>query len=136
MSEQKKGRKSWQPAQRLQVRGKRPGYVQRWVSKEPDNLARRTADGYTPVNATLGSPAQHDHPDLTGDGKRLTSVQEYRDMVLMEIPEEDYQSHRDYYTKETQKQTAGLKRNAVTENEKNAAGRVTPAHIYGKTVIE
>lgn len=132
---EKKGRKSWQPANRLNVTGKRDGYVQRWVDKEEANLQRKMADGWVPVNGTLGTKLKHDHPDLTGDGRPLGSTVEYRNMVLMELPEEDYQAHREYYAEQTRSQTAGLKAKAEQENAANARGRAA-AHLYGKITIE
>lgn len=134
MTEEKKGRKSWQPSSRLSVTGQREGFVQRWIDKEPANYQRKRADGWRPVNGTLGSHAKHEHPDLTGDGKPLGSTVEYRDMVLCEIPEEDYQAHRDYYAKQTEAQTAGLRRKAEQENAANAKGGAA-APLYGKTII-
>lgn len=135
MTEVKKGRKSWTPASRLTVTGKREGYVQRWVNKEPGNYQKRRADGWEPVNGTSGSGLKHDHPNLTGDGKPLTTAVEYRDMVLCELPEEDYREHREYYAEQTRLQTAGLKRKAEQENAANAQGGQA-ARIYGKTIIE
>ena len=132
---EKKGRKSWTPASRLTVTGKRPGYVQRWVDEEPANFQRKRADGWTPVNGTLGSSVKHEHPDLTGDGKPLDSTIKYRNMVLCELPEEDYLAHREYYAEQTRAQTAGLKRKAEQENAANAKGGAA-AHLYGKIVIE
>lgn len=135
MTEEKKGRPSWRPAARLDVTGKRPGYETRWVDKEAANYQRKHAEGWRPVNGTLGSHAKHDHPNLTGDGKALGSTVEYRDMVLMEIPEEQYQEHRAYYAEQTRLQTVGLKAKAEQENAANAKGRAA-AHIYGKITIE
>ncbi len=106
--EPKKGRRSWKPASRLTVTGQREGFVQRWVNKEPANYQKRRADGWVPVHGTLGSPAKHEQPDLVGDGKPLGSTIEYRDMVLCELPEEEYLAHREYYANETKAQTAGL----------------------------
>lgn len=135
MTEPKKGRPSWKPASRLSVSGKREGYVQRWVDEEPANLQRKKADGWNPVNGTLGSHVKHEHPDLTGDGKPLGSTVKYRNMVLMEIPEEDYKAHREYYAEQTRLQTVGLKARAEHENAANARGRAA-AQLYGKITIE
>lgn len=135
MTEVKKGRKSWTPASRLTVTGQRPGYVQRWVDKEAGNYQKRRADGWVPVNGVTSPGLKHDHPDLTGDGKPLGSPVEYRDMILCELPEEDYQAHREYYANQTRLQTAGLRRKAEQENAANAKGGLV-AGLYGKTIIE
>ena len=135
MTETKKGRKSWKPADRLRVDGKIPGYVLRWVDKESGNYAKRVGDGYVPISGVTGAKVKHDNPDLVGDGKPITSLTEYRNMELMAIPEEDWLAHREYFAEETRKQTASLRKRAEQDNASNAKGG-DPARVYGKTIIE
>lgn len=133
--EAKKGRRSWKPAQKLNLNKKLPNHEMRWVDKEVGNYQRRLADGWVPISKVTSTEIAHDHPNLVGDGKPTGSVIEYRDMELMAIPKEDYEDHREYFRKQTEAQTAGLRKTAERENAANAKGG-DPARIYGKIVIE
>ena len=81
MNEPKKGRKSWRPAQRLSLVDKKAGYVYRWCDKEPSNIAKRRADGWIMASELTGHSAKQEEPTA----KNLTSVNEYRELVLMAI---------------------------------------------------
>jgi len=125
----KKGRKSWKPAQKLSIVDKKPGYEYRWCDKDPANLLKRKADGWVMASELHGHKAKQEEATEKG----ITSVMEYRDLVLMAIPEEDLQSHRDYYEEQTRKQTVGLKDRVKQDAQKGAAGK--SADIHGSIVI-
>ena len=129
MVDVKKGKPSWKPASAHVVHKKLPGYVYRWCSKNPEILQRRQLDGWqyaTKVHGDTATREQGDHADLT-------SVTEHRERVLMCIPEEDYQAHRDYFKRETAKQSAGLKRKLQEDLREGAKG--PGAVVHGDIII-
>ena len=135
MTEQKKGKKSWKPSALLHTK-KMPGHQSRWVNAlDPANYQRRMADGWVPDSKINGGGNLHERPGHIEDGSNLTSVTEYRGMVLCHIPDEEYQEHRDYYNEQTRRQTAGLWDKAEAENRAKARGGMA-AKLYGKTHIE
>lgn len=133
----KKGKPSWKPAARLPVRNAPEGYRLRWVHKEPANLARKAAEDWIPATSINGFKAEHIAPELVQDGKSLTSAVEYRDLVLMALPEERAQERDGYYAEQTRKQTVGLKKQVEKENADQAARLgATPSPVRGSIVIE
>lgn len=136
-AEQKKGKPTWKPANRLQVR-KEPGWRYRMCSKEEANIAKKQAEGWQYVNTTTGIPGEHERPDGVGDGNNLDSAFEYRDLVLMAMPEELAQAREEHYQQITQKQVAGLKKQVKSDVEKAARQAGVPAsEITGNiTIIE
>lgn len=125
--EVKKGKPSWRPGKKLRVKDKKPGFNYRWCDKDPANLQRRQEDGYVFASKLQGDTAKHD-----GE-KSPTSVQEYREMVLMACPEEEFQTHREYFAQRTTEQTVGLKR--LLEDDARKLTRGGPTGITGKIVI-
>lgn len=136
IKEAKKGKKSWKPAALLDTHDKPEGYQLRWVNTlDPANLARRQADGWRPLSSVTNKKTGHDRPGHIEDGKPLTTVTEYRGSVLMALPDEDYQEHREFFNEQTRRQTAGLRERFEAENRAKAQ-RGTAAQIYGETSIE
>lgn len=139
MSEVKKGRPSWKPASRLEVRNKPDGYRLRWVNKtDSANVNRKLAEDWIYANKIEGFDVEHAFPGLVQDGKALTSTPEYREHVLMAIPEDRAKERDEHYAKETQKQTAGLKHKAKEDNAENARKHGAPGtELTGRiTIIE
>ncbi len=129
----KKGRSSWKPASMLTVVDKPEGYRTRWVSKDSLNMQRKKAEGWLMANEINGTEATHEHPDKMGDGRPLTSVKEYRDMVLMVLPEEIAKERDEYFREKTDKQTADLKKNLQDDAEgKGVAGDEA---VHGSIII-
>jgi hypothetical protein len=54
-------------------------------------------------------------------------------MVLMAIPKEDYEAHREYYEELTRKRTRSLKDRVKQEAKDSATGK--PADIHGTIII-
>lgn len=125
----KKGRKSWKPAQKLSIVDRKPGYEYRWCDSDPSNILKRKADGWVMATELSGHRTKQEDPSA----KDLTSVTEYRNMVLMAIPTEDYEAHREYYAELTRKQTSGLKDRVKQEARSASTGK--PADIHGTIVI-
>lgn len=126
----KKGTPSWKPAGRLRAVAEHPGYRQRWCSRDPDNLRRKEEEGWVPVNSVTGSKAEHDAAEDIHGGTPLDSSQTYRELLLMEMPEETAQAREAYYREKTHRQTIGVKKEAAKELAKVGA----PTH--GRVIIE
>jgi hypothetical protein len=129
----KKGKPTWKPAAMLDVVDKKKGFRMRWASNDPLNLQRKKAEGWVMANKETGIDAEHEHPEKTGDGHSMTSVTEYRDLVLMALPEELGKARDEYIEERTELQTMNLKRN-LEDDLKNKKGK--SADTYGKIVIE
>jgi hypothetical protein len=134
----KKGKSSWRPASMLDLSNKDPNYRYRWVSKEPGNMMKKTAEGWVPANKINGGgSAEHLAPGLIQDGKQLDGNINYRESVLMVIPEEKAKERDSYFSDQTARQTLSLKSMADEMNEKSAqAHRVAARGIHGSITIE
>ena len=135
---EKKGKPVWRPANKLKAhltREQTKKYRPRWVDKSDEaNLQKKQDEGWVFLNKETGLTASHDHRE-TEDGKNLTSVNEYRELVLMGLPKELAEARDEYYQERTHKQTVGLKEALEEENrEASKGGRTAP--IHGKIVIE
>lgn len=130
-----KGKKSWQPSALLPTPDV-PGFQKRFVNvKDPDNLARRLADGWKPYSEVTNGKAKPVASETLGDGRPLTTITEHRGSVLMVLPEEEYQSHREFFQNQTKRQTAGLRQRAEAKN-RNRAQAGEAANLYGEISIE
>jgi hypothetical protein len=125
----KKGKASWRPATALRAQDL-DGFRTRWTNKDPINMQRKEAEGWEIVDANRGLRSEHEHPDDLESGKPLTSVTEYRELVLMALPEEVAQAREEYFTAQTDAQTASLKSNLRNDL---AGGK---ASVHGKIIIE
>lgn len=133
----KKGNSTWKPAQKLEVRNKKKGFRYRWCDKDPANIQKKLAEGWVVATKDSGTKADHVVPGVTGDGKAPTSVTEYRESVLMVLPEEVAQARDRFFQEQTDKQTTGLKDRLQADLDQSAdteGGFRTRAH--GKLVIE
>lgn len=127
----KKGKPTWKPAAMLDVTSPVKGFRTRWCSNDPLNIQRKKAEGWVMATEVNGIDTEHEHPEKTGDGHSLTSVTEYRDLVLMALPEELGKARDEYFNEKTEQQTRGLKRDLEEEVESGGA-----AQVHGKIVIE
>lgn len=95
--EVKKGRPSWDESSTLLVYNKTgdlfsrgdDGFVYRWEENDPPRIQIQKARGWEIVSevANVGVVRGIDG-DTVDDGTPLTTVQEYRELVLMRLPEE------------------------------------------------
>lgn len=104
----KTGKTSWRPAKMLHIMSQEPGYRYRWVDKDPANLDKKTAECWEFVkgkqpkpDATTGSATDIDYADQS-----LTTLTEYRELVLMRMDEDTAQSRDEYYKDITDRQGA------------------------------
>lgn len=126
----KKGKASWAPATALTAQ-KIPGHRTRWTNKDPVNMQRKEAEGWRAVHKDNGLVSEHEHPEDIASGKPLTSVTEYRELVLMALPEEVAQAREDYFTARTDAQSAGLVSNLKKDLAKDGG-----AAVHGKIIID
>lgn len=128
----KKGRPSWRPPHRLDVKGKTPNWRHRWVLAEGEEIDRRLAEGFVFVNPETGAPGEHDFDYEWKAEHPLDSVKRLRELVLMAIPEETAKERDAYFREQTRKQTVSTRENA----EAKAREMLGPnAQVYGKTTI-
>lgn len=128
-SQPKKGKASWKPATALKAQNI-DGFRTRWTNKDPINMQRKEAEGWEIVDPNKGLRSEHEHPEDLESGKPLTSITEYRELVLMALPEEVAQAREEYFTAQTDAQTASLKSNLKKDM---ADGK---ASVHGKIIIE
>jgi len=112
-----KGTRSWRPAAPLGLKSRDGASRLRWVHTDAANVLRKKAEGWTP--ATHGD-AVHDRPNGVENGEGMPSgVLEYRDSVLMKMPEELARARDTYYRDQGIKQLTGItgrtKRNIQNE---------------------
>lgn len=143
----KKGAKSWTPSNLGDLQNKEAGYRYRWVRNDPDNIAKKEAEGWEFVNAT-------NTPKTTGafsssrldEPKQLTSNPTRRDAVAMRLDDQDEDStarqrdryHNDKVDKLEKRIYAGTKKD-LGEIGKDGApihGNITKERKGVRTVIE
>lgn len=109
----KMGKPSWKPARMLDVEFDTPGYRKRWVDNDPANIRRKQAEGWVFVNKETGFPAEHKDPGLVHGGAPLDSSIQYRDVVLMALPEDTAQARDEYYAEINKRQLEGVNETAA-----------------------
>lgn len=124
----KKGNSSWKPANITDVVNKEEGYRYRWVNKDPDNLAKKAAEGWEVVTGLQGDKVTSEGELRINDANRLTSTHEKRDVILERIPEELAKERDTYYDKENERRISGLTAHIKADVGKaggNAHGEIT-----------
>lgn len=102
----KKGNRSWTPAAPLGLKARNPEDRLRWVSTDQANLMKKRAEGWEYADK---GDAVHDRPNGVESGVGAPAgVLEYRDMVLMKMPEELAREREAYYQARAQEQLSGL----------------------------
>lgn len=125
----KKGTRSWQPAAPLAIKSRDPNTRIKWVSTDPANMLRKRAEGWEPA---MAGDASHARPNGVDNGKGIPAgVTEFRDMVLMKMPEEMARERDAYYQKRAADQLGAIKNRAKTEI-RNATG----VPVDGEITIE
>lgn len=132
----KKGNSSWKPASLNEFTDKDPNFRYRMVRKDPNNLAKKAAEGWESVESK--QTPQID-PNRIEHGKPLTSINEGNDWVLQRIPEEKAKQRDEYYSKENERRIAGLTAHIKKEAEKTGAnthGEITISSRKGTKTYE
>lgn len=104
----KKGKPSWKPASLNIFDNLEPGYRYRMMRKDPENLAKKSKEGWEIVNGTQSPSTQYENPEKIGDHTGLTSVLEGKDWVLGRIDEETAEARDEYMNLKTERKTRGL----------------------------
>jgi len=134
----RKGRKSWKPANLIDIHGKEDGFRYRILSKDSQNLAKKLAEGWELVNNISESGETNEAPKPITGGSSLTSVREGHDWVLARIPEEDAKLRDEYYQQLTDRRTRAITKdlkNKVLEENTTAHGSITMKHGSEVNVI-
>lgn len=131
----KKGHRSWNPAQRLDVVGKAKGFRYRWCNNDPANIEKKLAEGWVLVNKTTNLPGEHERRETPQDGANLTTAKTYREMVLMALPEDIALDRDRYVNEQSQKQVLGLKTATEREHQKQTASGIPTRPLHGTIVI-
>lgn len=112
----KKGKRTWKPADALRVRpgSVTDGYKPRWVTKDSMNIEKKLAEGWR-----FSKKEQE-----SGEHGSLTSTTEHRELVLMEMHEDDIAARTEYFQSKTDRQTAALKKDAEHATEQALDGKI------------
>lgn len=137
----KKGKPVWKPASVVDVVDKQPGKRYRLVNKDPDNMARKRAEGWEIESGVNTSSAKILPDGRIETGSQLTSVYERKDVILMTMPEELAQSRDAYINEKTRKRTVGLTahlKREIRDKGGNAPvhGDITISSLRGEQVID
>lgn len=124
----------WKPAARLGGVKAPEGYSARWVSDEPDNIARKKEEGWIIMDQKQNQKT-FEVQDVT-DGATLDSTIRYRGMVAMMLPDELKEQRTEYYKAETNRATQMIMRKTDTEAEKMGVETYSPKGSSGRIVIE
>lgn len=129
----KKGKRSWKPASVINV-APRPGYTPRMINKDPDNMARKMAEGWE-IESRLNSPqsSQTEGYGRIHDGKPLTTVTERHDCILAWMPDDLVESRREIMQQRTKRLEQALVRDSKRDMAKATGGQ---GQIHGTIQIE
>lgn len=124
----KKGKPTWRPATMMDVPGKDPSKTYKFIDKtDPNRVYKHIQEGWTFSDEPV-TEAGRIH-----DGKPLTSVTEYRELALMEMPIEGKQEREEYYAEKADAQVKDIKKKF--QRELNTTGDIKP-EAYGRIIIE
>lgn len=134
----KKGKPTWKPASVHDVIDKDPSKRYRLLNKDPDNLAKKKAEGWEIESKLTEGDAKLKHDGSMDTGQKMTSVYERRDVVLASMPEELAQARDEYMNNKTKKRTLGLTAHLKKEVGKEAPlhGNITISSLKNEQVID
>jgi hypothetical protein len=101
------------------------------VNKDPDNLAKKSQEGWEPVRAGSGDVAKPVDSNKIEEGKNLTSVYEKRDVMLHRIPEELAEGRDEFFNQKSSRQVAGL----TSHIKRDMASKGGNAPVHGEITI-
>jgi len=124
-----KGTRSWKPAAPLAIKSRDPNYRIKWVHTDAANVLRKKAEGWAMADT---GDARHARPGSVesgaGDGGSIT---EFRDMVLMKMPESMARERDAYYQNRANEQLMGVK-----DRDKKKIRAATGVLVDGEITIE
>lgn len=136
----KKGKTSWKPASVVDVIDKDPNKRYRLVNKDPDNMAKKRAEGWEIESKVTSGNAELKHDGSMSVGSQMTSTFERKDVILMSMPEEIAKERDAYFEGKTRRQTEGLtshfKKEMVKEGKAPTHGEITISSLRNTQVIK
>lgn len=100
----RKTKPKWAPASLLDsITGlDRKHWRYKWCDKDQANLSKKQAEGWEFCSQLKGDKVEHERPGTMIEGSEMTpSMTEYRDLVLMKMPEEMAKARDEYYAQRT-----------------------------------
>lgn len=129
----KKGRRSWAPADILQIRDLDDKYRYKWANSDPANIQRLIAEGWEVCSGVSGDKSRRADENSVHDGVRLSSVDSYRELVKLRIPKELAEERNAYFREQAQQQVMGLKAKTKEDMANATGGR---AGVRGSIIID
>lgn len=111
MTKAKKTKAHWERPDLLRVEEKRPEMAYKWARK--DNVERLTEEGWSP---SQDPKLKTDR--VEGDGSRLDSTLQRRELVLMEMPAEKAEARRAYWRNKGEEQLKAIRERYQEEAER------------------
>lgn len=124
----------WKPAARLGGLAAPKGYTARWVSDEPDNIARKKEEGWVVMKSDQNQ-RDFDTKDVN-DASATDSKIQYRGMIAMMLPDEMKKQRTEYYKAETNRATQMIMKKADGEAKSMGVETYSPKGQSGRIVIE
>lgn len=134
----KKGKPSWDEASTLLVyennghlfEEKDDGFVYRWEMNDPPRLQIQQARGWEIVSAVSNdSTSRGTEGDTIDDGKPLTTVNEYRELIRMRLPKHLANERRDYMEQKADKQMESVTGATEGHGQIDGANRETEGKV-------
>lgn len=124
----------WKPAARMATIKAPQGFNERWVSDEPDNIARKKEEGYV-MMSQKDNKGSFETQDVTDTGQ-IDSKIRYRGMVAMMLPDDMKEARTEYYKAETNRATKHIMGDTDKEAKKMGVQTYAPKGQGGRIVIE
>jgi len=124
----------WKPAARLGGVKAPSGYTARWVSDEPDNIARKKEEGWIVMDQKQNQK-NFDQQDVNDQGKTDSTIR-YRGMIAMMLPDDLKKQRTEYYKAETNRATQMIMRKTDSEAKQMGVETYSPKGSSGRIVIE
>jgi hypothetical protein len=124
----------WKPAARMAGIQARSGFTARWVSDEPDNIARKKEEGWI-IMKPDDNIKKFDSQDVN-DASQTDSRIRYRGMIAMMLPNNLKEARTEYYKAETNRATQMIMRETDKEAKKMGVETYKPKGASGRIIIE
>lgn len=128
----KKGRPSWRPADMLTIHNMDDNYRYRWERNDPAQIQKALAEGWEVVSLSADKSRRSGNATVE-DGAKLTSLDEYRELIKLRMPKELAEERNRYFQSRSEQMIRATKQNL--ERDVRALGPKAPG-VRGKVVIE
>lgn len=125
----------WRPAKKLQGLKARSGYTARWVSADPENVARKKSEGWILMKPSDNIAGSFDTKDVNDGGSAANDIR-YRDLIAMMLPDEIKRQRNEYYRNENAQAAKAIMKNTDAGIAKMGGSTYKPKGMQGKIVIE